>query len=130
MPLCVLNEIALQPCGWLAAYLGSALRSEKDLRFRNLGGTAELSRDVSAKKGTLTTRARLTQVSEAGDMIIEHFDFQVLQSGKMIYQGRHPFRFFHPQGSGGPGGVAADRYVAIYHARGFGHRQKDRDAES
>ena len=94
MPFCVLNEIALQPCGWLAAYLGSALRSEKDLRFRNLGGTAEISRDVPAKKMSLTTRARLTQVSEAGDMIIEHFDFQILQSRKMIYQGRTHFGFF------------------------------------
>ncbi len=94
MPFCVLNEIALQPCGWLAAYLGSALRSEKDLRFRNLGGTAEISRDVPAKKMSLTTRARLTQVSEAGDMIIEHFDFQILQSREMIYQGRTHFGFF------------------------------------
>ncbi len=94
MPFCVLNEIALQPCGWLAAYLGSALRSEKDLKFRNLGGTAEIRGDVSAETSSLTTRARLTQVSEAGDMIIEHFDFQILQSGEMIYQGRTHFGFF------------------------------------
>ena len=33
-------EIALQPCGWLAAYLGSALTSPDDLYFRNLGGKA------------------------------------------------------------------------------------------
>ncbi len=94
MPFCVLNEIALQPCGWLAAYLGSALRSEKDLRFRNLGGTAEIRGDVSAETSSLTTRARLTQVSEAGDMIIEHFDFQILKSGEMIYQGQTHFGFF------------------------------------
>ena len=76
------------------AYLGSALRSEKDLRFRNLGGIAELNRDVPAKKSSVTTRARLTQVSEAGDMIIEHFDFQILLSRQMIYQGRTHFGFF------------------------------------
>ncbi len=91
MPFCVLNEIALQPCGWMAAYLGSALRSEKDLRFRNLGGTAEISGNVSMETSSLTTRARLTQVSEAGDMIIEHFDFQILQSREMIYQGQTHF---------------------------------------
>ena len=94
MPFCVLNEIALQPCGWLAAYLGSALRSEKDLRFRNLGGAADLTGDVPAKRSTLTTRARLTQVSEAGDMIIEHFEFQILQFGKILYEGRTHFGFF------------------------------------
>ena len=36
VPLAILMEIALQPCGWLAAYLGSALTSESDLSFRNL----------------------------------------------------------------------------------------------
>ncbi|MBW2180542.1 MAG: type I polyketide synthase, partial [Deltaproteobacteria bacterium] len=40
MPFSILLEIALQPCGWLAAYMGSALRSSNDLKFRNLGGTA------------------------------------------------------------------------------------------
>ncbi|MBW2690546.1 MAG: type I polyketide synthase, partial [Deltaproteobacteria bacterium] len=36
MPFSVLLEIGLQPCGWLAAYLGSALTSDIDLKFRNL----------------------------------------------------------------------------------------------
>ena len=40
MPFAVLCEIALQPCGWLAAYMGSALSSDDDLSFRNLGGRA------------------------------------------------------------------------------------------
>src|ERR1700704_2977728 len=39
MPFAVLLEVAFQPCGWLAAYLGSALTSPLDLRFRNLGGS-------------------------------------------------------------------------------------------
>ncbi|MCD6526437.1 MAG: type I polyketide synthase, partial [Desulfuromonas sp.] len=38
MPFSVLLEIALQPCGWMAAYVGSALTSEIDLCFRNLDG--------------------------------------------------------------------------------------------
>ena len=36
MPFCILLEIALQPCGWLAAYAGSALHSDDRLHFRNL----------------------------------------------------------------------------------------------
>ena len=47
MPFAVLLEIALQPCGWLAAYAGSALRSDRDLKFRNLGGSAVLHRQVT-----------------------------------------------------------------------------------
>jgi hypothetical protein len=46
LPYCILNEIALQPCGFLAAYMGSALKSEKDLRFRNLGGKAVIFQDI------------------------------------------------------------------------------------
>ncbi|QTA92088.1 beta-ketoacyl synthase N-terminal-like domain-containing protein [Desulfonema magnum] len=94
MPFCVLLEIALQPCGWLAAYLGSALRSENNLKFRNLGGTAVLYENILPEPKTLTIRSRVTQVSESGGMIIENFDMQVLQSGKMIYEGDTYFGFF------------------------------------
>ena len=47
MPFSVLLEIGLQPCGWLAAYLGSALTSPIDLSFRNLDGKAMQHRAVT-----------------------------------------------------------------------------------
>ncbi|MGD9383122.1 MAG: beta-ketoacyl synthase N-terminal-like domain-containing protein, partial [Desulfobacterales bacterium] len=97
MPFCVLLEIALQPCGWLAAYLGSALRNEKDLKFRNLGGNAVLNHMILPDKKTVSMRARMTKVSEAGDMIIEHFDFKVLQDAEVIYSGDTYFGFFTQQ---------------------------------
>ncbi len=96
MPFCVLLEIALQPCGWLAAYLGSALKSQNNLKFRNLGGNAVLHHNILPEAKTLTMRCRVTKVSEAGDMIIEHFDMQILQGGKMIYEGDTYFGFFTP----------------------------------
>jgi len=94
MPFCVLLEIALQPCGWLAAYMGSALRSEQDLKFRNLGGTAVLHRPLHQAEHTLTMRARLAKFSEAGAMIIEHFDFEVLEGTDKVYTGETNFGFF------------------------------------
>ncbi len=94
MPYCIINEIALQACGWLASYMGSALKSEKDLRFRNLGGNTTLYKNILLDEKTLTTRTRLTQVSIAGDIIIEQFDFQVFQSGLKIYEGDTSFGFF------------------------------------
>ena len=94
MPFGVLLEIALQPCGWLAAYLGSALRSDQDLKFRNLGGKAILNKSLYPENRTLTMRSRLSKASEAGDMIIEHFDFQVLCGAEMIYAGTTYFGFF------------------------------------
>ncbi|MFH1983076.1 MAG: beta-ketoacyl synthase N-terminal-like domain-containing protein [Pseudomonadota bacterium] len=94
MPFCVLLEIALQPCGWLAAYCGSALKSTTDLKFRNLGGDATLHRNLSTRAHRLTMKARLTKVSEAGEMIIEHFDFQVLDDEGPVYTGTTYFGFF------------------------------------
>jgi 3-hydroxymyristoyl/3-hydroxydecanoyl-(acyl carrier protein) dehydratase len=94
LPVSILMEIALQPCGWLAAYAGSALKSEKDLRFRNLGGEAELLEDASPCGTPLSTRARMTSVSAAGEMIIEHFDFEVSCNGSVFYRGSTHFGFF------------------------------------
>jgi len=94
MPFCVLLEIALQPCGWLAAYAGSALRSQRDLKFRNLGGNAILHRQVTPATGTLTMRCRMTKVSEAADMIIENFDFEVYAGDEPVYTGDTYFGFF------------------------------------
>ncbi len=94
MPFCVLLEIALQPCGWLAAYAGSALRNEKQLKFRNLGGKAILYKEVKRGFGTLTMRTRMTKVSEAAGMIIEDFDLEILHDGDMLYKGVTNFGFF------------------------------------
>ena len=96
VPYCVLLEAALQPCGWLAAYMGSALRSEKPLHFRNLGGQATLHRDVRPDCGTLRTRTRMRRVSEVTDMIIEHFDFEISNRDGLIYDGSTYFGFFTP----------------------------------
>ncbi|OQW99070.1 MAG: hypothetical protein BWK74_03020, partial [Desulfobacteraceae bacterium A6] len=94
MPFAVLLETALQPCGWLAAYMGSALKSGKDLKFRNLGGNAVLRKELFSDSGTLTMRARTKKISGAGDMIIEEFDMQVLHAGRIIYEGDTVFGFF------------------------------------
>jgi PfaB family protein len=93
-PISIIMEIALQPCGWLAAYMGSALKSNKDLRFRNLGGRATLFRELTSDLKTVSIRARLTKAAEAGDMIIEHFNFEVWNRDRKIYAGTTNFGFF------------------------------------
>ncbi|HVE13405.1 MAG TPA: beta-ketoacyl synthase N-terminal-like domain-containing protein, partial [Elusimicrobiota bacterium] len=96
MPFAVLLEAALQPCGWLAAYLGSALLSDQDLSFRNLGGKAVLHREVLPDAGTLITRVKLTRTSLSGGMIIQHYDLAVrsARDGAPIYDGTTYFGFF------------------------------------
>ena len=95
MPFAVLLEAALQPCGFLAAYAGSALMSQEDVRFRNLDGTATLHREVTPDMGTLTLKSRLTKASRAGGMILENFDFEVRTAkGEPVYTGTTGFGFF------------------------------------
>ena len=94
MPFAVLLEIALQPCGWLAAYCGSALTSETDLRFRNLGGRAVQKRAVRPDSGTLATEVRLTDVSHSGGMIIERFDMRMTDDQGVVFEGDTYFGFF------------------------------------
>ncbi len=105
MPFCVLQETALQTSGWLAAYAGSALTREKDLHFRNLGGTAQVYRDVLPDSGTLTLKSRMTRVSAAGDMILESFETAVSRNGETVYAGVTDFGFFTLQALGEQRGI-------------------------
>jgi 3-hydroxymyristoyl/3-hydroxydecanoyl-(acyl carrier protein) dehydratase len=95
LPYAVLLEAALQPCGWLAAYCGSALHGDGPLHFRNLDGEATLRREVFAGD-TLRTRVRLANVSKAGGMIIEQFDISMRSGSETVYEGHTTFGFFPP----------------------------------
>ncbi len=94
MPFAVLMEVALQPCGWLAAYLGSALASPEALHFRNLDGRTRLHRPVTRESGTLTTSVRIAKVAATAGMIIEHFEFAVRDATGLVYDGETSFGFF------------------------------------
>ena len=98
MPFAVLLEVALQPCGWLAAYVGSALTSEDNLRFRNLGGDAIQLARLAAAEDMITTRVELTSVSASGGMIIQHYAL-ALESERLgpLYEGTTYFGFFSEQ---------------------------------
>ena len=97
IPFCILLEIALQPCGWLAAYAGSALESSERLYFRNLGGQATLTQSLTRHSGTITIKTRMSDVSKAGGMIIQNFDLQLLCDDQIVYQGKTNFGFFTKQ---------------------------------
>lgn len=97
MPFSVLLEIALQPCGWLAAYLGSALNSEIDISFRNLGGKAIQYMRLSPDSGFLNTKIKINNISKSGGIIIQNFDYTVTCSDKLVYKGDTYFGFFSKQ---------------------------------
>ncbi len=95
IPFAVLLEVALQACGWAAAYAGSALTSDVDLRFRNLGGEGMLLDRVECRADVLTTRVELQKVSSTAGMIIQHFSYSVWAQGRgKVYEGTSYFGFF------------------------------------
>ena len=94
MPFCVLLEAALQPCGWLASAVGSALTAKEDLLFRNLDGTGRLLVDILPAAGTLRTHVKLTSLSRSAGMIIESFDVTCTIDGEPVYEMKTVFGFF------------------------------------
>jgi 3-hydroxymyristoyl/3-hydroxydecanoyl-(acyl carrier protein) dehydratase len=95
LPYAVLLEVALQACGWTSAYVGSALHSDVDLHYRNLGGTATQLAGVGPDAGTFRTTVNLTRVSKSAGMILQHFDFAVrFADGTPVYRGDTDFGFF------------------------------------
>jgi acyl transferase domain-containing protein/3-hydroxymyristoyl/3-hydroxydecanoyl-(acyl carrier protein) dehydratase len=113
MPFSVLLEVALQPCGWLAAYCGSALTSDTDLKFRNLGGKATQFLPVTPNVGTLTVHATMTGVSKSAGMIIQHYDMQVSSRRGTVYEGTTYFGFFSAQALENQVGIAGAKVPAL-----------------
>ena len=73
VPLSVLIEILLQPCGWLGSYMGFAANRADDVVFRNLDG-AEVVLHKPAGVGVLRVTSRLERFVESGWSTIVFFD--------------------------------------------------------
>ena len=93
LPYVMLLEIALQPCGFLAAYMGSALSTKEELFFRNLGGQGTLLAPVVGDD-ELRVVATTTNISQSAGMIIENFSFEVFREGACVFHGDTVFGFF------------------------------------
>lgn len=113
MPFAVLLEVALQPCGFLAAYMGSALTSPEDLSFRNLGGQAVQLRPVRPDAGTLATTVKITNVSRSGGMIIQNYDFEVRDRQGSVYRGDTYFGFFSKQALANQVGIREAQLLSV-----------------
>ncbi len=94
LPYAALMEIALQPCGFLSAYLGSLFKFPMvDLYFRNLDGHARVLAAISSGC-TLTTQARLLSSVFSGDTMIQRYAFEVRQGAKPVFEGESVFGYF------------------------------------
>lgn len=106
MPSCVLMEIALQPCGWLASYTLAQEAAKVDLLFRNLDGTSTQTREITPADGSITTRAELTSLSKVGDLILVQFTVQCRVGEELIADMQTGFGFFPPESMAGQKGLA------------------------
>jgi PfaB family protein len=98
VPYSILMEIALQPCGFLVAYLGTTLLyPNESLYFRNLDGRGRILRKVDIRGKTITNTARLLSTSNIQGMILQSFDFVMVCDGEPFYQGDASFGFFSPK---------------------------------
>jgi len=95
LPYSVLMEIALQPCGVLTTFLGSAfIYPDKDVFFRNLDGEGTLSENMDLRGKTITNIAVLTSNTAYEGNIIQKFTFEMLCDGMVFYKGTAAFGFF------------------------------------
>ncbi|CAN0355723.1 unnamed protein product, partial [Laminaria digitata] len=120
MPYAVLLEAALQPCGWLASYVGCALtRDDIDLAFRNLDGTTTQFIEVTPETGTIQTSAHLKMIARAGGNIIVSFDVEMtaidLDGHPKVLTMDTVFGFFPPDSLAAQVGLGAkDEFKAMF----------------
>lgn len=97
MPFCVLLEIALQPCGWLASYVGCPLRSKKVLSFRNLDGASTFLSSVRPNAGIIYTTVTLKNISHYDETFILAFEVICSINNQTIVHMQTSFGFFEQE---------------------------------
>ena len=95
MPFCVIMEVALQPCGWLAVFGGGPATScEEALYFRNLDGTGTAGVEILPDSGTIRTRAMLTNIASISGVTLVNFDVECFVGERSVYTMKTGFGFF------------------------------------
>jgi len=95
VPLSVLIEILLQPCGWLSSYMGFAANRSDDVVFRNLDGN-DVVLHKPAGVGTLEITSTLSRFAEGGGSTIVFFDVVCTQGADVVMTMKTAFGFFSP----------------------------------
>lgn len=96
VPMAVLIEILLQPCGWLSSYNGFAANRPDDVVFRNLDGT-DVTMHRPAGVGVLRVTSTLSRFAEGGGSTIVFFDVICTQGDEVVMTMNTAFGFFSPE---------------------------------
>lgn len=124
LPYSAWMEIALQPCGFLSAYLGTPLLyPSEDLYFRNLDGQGRILADLDVRGQIITTRARLLSTYNSGGTILQKFAFELSAAGQPLYEGESVFGYFKPEAMANQLGLDGGRPVLPLYERDAAGRQ-------
>ncbi len=95
IPLSILMEIALQPCGVLSAWLHTQLRHpDIDFLFRNLDGSITQIKPLDVRGKTITTHATLEKTVFSGKTIIQEFSYRLSCGDEEFVAGHTTFGYF------------------------------------
>lgn len=96
VPMPVLIEILLQPCGWLSSYNGFAANRPDDVVFRNLDG-GDVVQHRPARVGTLRVTSTLERFADGAGSTIVFFDVVCTQDDEVVMTMKTAFGFFSPE---------------------------------
>jgi 3-hydroxymyristoyl/3-hydroxydecanoyl-(acyl carrier protein) dehydratase len=117
-------EIALQPCGFLSAYLDTySFVPYEVIFFRNLDGSLRFGEPFDLRGKTITTRARLINSVVSGGTVIQRFDFELTCEGRFICSGESTFGYFSPETMANQVGLDGGRKVMPWVHAGVGRLQ-------
>jgi 3-hydroxymyristoyl/3-hydroxydecanoyl-(acyl carrier protein) dehydratase len=106
-------EIALQPCGFLSAYLDTyALAPSGEFYFRNLDGWLRLVEKMDVRGKILATRAWLLSHATSGGAVIQKFGFEISCGGRVLYEGESTFGYFSAASMASQVGLDGGRVTA------------------
>lgn len=112
MPLSIMMETALQPCGVLSAWLGTQLRlPEVNFFFRNLDGDVRYLRKIDLRGKTIQSKAMLTRTVFSGSTIIQHFEFELICEGKVFFEGSSSFGYFPEESMASQNGLDGGKEI-------------------
>ncbi len=120
-PYSMLMEMALQPCGFLSAYMGPTLAfPDIDFYFRNLDGQGKLLREVDLRGRTLVNRVELLSSTVLQGIIIQKYSFDMQVDGESFYTGVSTFGYFTLQAFASQAGLDRGSPPAKWHEANAG----------
>lgn len=112
IPLAVLMEIALQPCGILSAWLGTSLSLPAEVNiFRNLDGQMKFNGAPNLIGATIQNKARLLNSVSSGGMLIQKYAFELSVNGQIFSSGESSFGYFRKEAMENQAGLDQSRPI-------------------